>query len=105
MLITKKYQRFQVLNKGTLGCIYFNFVFTIPPANNPKAKPIIKPILTFLIKKPMATPINTMVKNPIFLRCCIITILKKVIRQYWLIIYTRPDFLQVIDGTAPNLHK
>jgi hypothetical protein len=90
------YQLVQVLNKGIFGCIYFDFAFTIPPANKPNTKPIISPILTFLTKKPIATPINTMEKNPIFLRACIVTILKKADRLYWLITYKHHNYLQVV---------
>lgn len=69
---TKMYQLFQDLNKGIFGCIYFDFAFTIPPAIKPNNNPMIKPILTFFIKNPIATPIKTMVKKLIFLRGCML---------------------------------
>lgn len=45
------------------------------PENKPKAIPINKPILTFLINNPMAKPIKIAVTNPILL---LVFILKEI---------------------------
>lgn len=60
--ITRKYQVFQLLKNGALsscGSIYFRFTLSQPVSmiKNPSTSPIIRPILTLFMKKPMARPI------------------------------------------------